>query len=865
MAKDKKSKLEKPSELPLRSIKASKSNDFILTISDTEDNVPILDELEDEALIEATQAQKDPESSEPEPEPTKGKKRKAGAAKSKKAKKIKVSGAADGGESDEMDSEFEFQYGENEGVGGDFEWGLTEAPGLNGNKKAVDIDDIIRRRRHERGEDVDGPAGARDSKMNGKKDKNAKEEEKKKPLKDGDEEDDWASSESEDAEDEEMGIVTIDSDDEDLAADGFGGAADSADEEEVASDSEKDDEVASDSEKDDEGKNSDDESGEDGSNSDASVVQHPLDNASGSDGDEASDDEAETARKNAFFAPESESIGSNSKLADETLSTASFQSMNLSRPILRGLTSVGFTTPTLIQAKTIPFALLGKDVVGGAVTGSGKTAAFIVPILERLLYRPKKVPTSRVLVLCPTRELAIQCHQVAVKLAAYTDIRFALAIGGLNLKTQEAELRARPDVIIATPGRFIDHMRNTAGVAVDTIEILVMDEADRMLEDGFADELNEIISHIPRSRQTMLFSATMTDSVDQLIRLSLNRPVRLMIDNKNSTVTTLIQEFVRIRPQREHLRLAMLVELCRNVYRTRTIIFFRSKQLAHRVRVLFGLLNLKAAELHGSLSQEQRVKSVELFRTSAVDFLLATDLASRGLDIKNVSTVINYESPQSHAIYLHRVGRTARAGRSGRACTLAGESDRKVVKLAVKAAKAQKAPIAARALDPSSIDKLGEELKLLETEIDEILKEEKEEKQLSQVEMQVRKGENMIKHEAEINSRPQRSWFQSQQDKKNAKEAMLAKLNGKELPEVGEKARKQTLSGKVKRQLDSKGEQGEGRVFKKTKVQRVEGQKRGSGAKTLMKKVAVKKAKGKAAKKNEVKMAKAKKSGKGRK
>jgi len=854
MAKEKKSNLGKPSGLPLHHKKAPKGNpahDFILTISDSED-VPLLDELADEAVIEATQARKDSEPPEPEPESTKGKKRKARAAQSKKAKKIKVSGAADGAESDEIDSEFEFQYGENEVVGGDFEWGLSEALGLNGNKRAVDIDDIIRRRRHERGEGVDGPT--EDTKVNGKKGKKAKKGEKR-STKDEGNEDGWASSESEDADNEEMGDATIDSGDEDLAADGFGGAADSASEEEAASGSGKDSEDT----------NSDGESNEDDSDSEASVVEHPLDNASGSDGEEASDNEAEVARKNAFFAPESESIGFNSKSADETLHTTSFQSMNLSRPILRGLTSVGFTTPTLIQAKTIPFALLGKDVVGGAVTGSGKTAAFIVPILERLLYRPKKVATSRVLVLCPTRELAIQCHQVAVKLAAYTDIRFALAIGGLNLKTQEAELRARPDVIIATPGRFIDHMRNTAGVAVDTIEILVMDEADRMLEDGFADELNEIIFHIPRSRQTMLFSATMTDSVDQLIRLSLNRPIRLMIDNKNSTVTTLIQEFVRIRPQHEHLRLAMLVELCRNVYRTQTIIFFRSKRLAHRVRVLFGLLNLKAAELHGSLSQEQRVKSVELFRTSAVDFLLATDLASRGLDIKNVSTVINYESPQSHAIYLHRVGRTARAGRSGRACTLTGESDRRVAKLAVKAAKAQNAPITARTLDPSSIDKISEKLKLLEAEIDEILNEEKEEKQLSQVEMQVRKGENMIKHEAEINSRPQRSWFQSQQDKKNAKETMLAKLNGRELPEVGEKAGKKKLSGKVKRKLDSKGEQEEGRVFKKTKGQRVEGQKRGSGAKTLMKKVAIKKAKGKAAKKNEVKMVKAKKSGKARK
>lgn len=592
MAKPKAPISKNTSTLSVRSKKTPKPvDDFILTISDTEDNVPILDELEDEALIEATQARKASDSPSPEPEPVKGKKRKAGKAETKKTKKIKVSGAVDGAESDEMDSEFEFQSGEMEGTVGDFEWGLTTAPGLNGNRTAVDIDDIIRRRRHGRGEDLNAPAISEDVQTNQKKTKEVKSGGKRK---DHDEEvDDWASSESEqEDQDTKMGDANIDSDDEDLAADGFGAGA-STDDDEAASGSEKDNEEGQDS--------------EDESDSDVSVAnEHPLDNeSSGSDNDEGSDDEAEAARKTAFFAPESESYKSGSKTADDTLSTASFQTMNLSRPILRGLTSVGFTNPTLIQSKTIPFALLGKDVVGGAVTGSGKTAAFIVPILERLLYRPKKVATSRVLILCPTRELAIQCHQVAVKLAAYTDIKFALAIGGLNLKAQEAELRTRPDVIIATPGRFIDHMRNTAGVAVDTIEIFVMDEADRMLEDGFADELNEIISQIPRSRQTMLFSATMTDSVDQLIRLSLNRPVRLMIDSKNTTVDTLVQEFVRIRPQREHLRLAMLVDLCRNVYRTRTIVFFRSKQVAHRVRILFGLLNLKAAELHGSLTQEQ--------------------------------------------------------------------------------------------------------------------------------------------------------------------------------------------------------------------------------------------------------------------
>src|SRR5436305_8659613 len=158
------------------------------------------------------------------------------------------------------------------------------------------------------------------------------------------------------------------------------------------------------------------------------------------------------------------------------------------------MASIGFKQPTPIQSKTMPAALMGKDIVRGAVTGSGKTAAFIVPILERLLYRPRKVPMSRVVILTPTRELAIQCHSVAIKLASFTDMKFCLAVGGLSLKVQEAELRLRPDVIIATPGRFIDHMRNSPSFAVDTLEILVLDEAARMLEDGFADELNEVVT-----------------------------------------------------------------------------------------------------------------------------------------------------------------------------------------------------------------------------------------------------------------------------------------------------------------------------------------------------------------------------------
>lgn len=178
-------------------------------------------------------------------------------------------------------------------------------------------------------------------------------------------------------------------------------------------------------------------------------------------------------------------------------------------------------------------------------------------------------------------------------------------LGGLSLKAQEAELRTRPDVLIATPGRLIDHLRNSPTFTLDALDILVLDEADRMLEDGFADELTEIITSCPTSRQTMLFSATMTDSVDELVRMSLNKPVRLFVDPKRSTARGLIQEFVRVRAGKEAERSALLVALCKRTFKTKSIVFFRSKKLAHQMRIVFSILDMKSEELHGDLSQEQ--------------------------------------------------------------------------------------------------------------------------------------------------------------------------------------------------------------------------------------------------------------------
>ena len=561
-------------------------DDFVLTISDTETGVPLLDDDSEALPLDDVVVRNGKKRKRQAGVPANGnsKKQKKGK-RGKSNPDLELKGFEDqdaeeeettwaGGGTDDgaMDSDFEFQVGDVDiGVVEDFDgWGAEDSRNpipRSGNKKGVDIDDLIARRRKR--EIIEPEVATVQDDSEG--------EEKNEPV----------VLSSEDEKDVDMDESE---DDELLAPDGFGMGA--------TGDEESDDMEAA-------GHDDDGESDTSGSENEsiASPVAHPADDdASDISSTENIDNPAEKARREAFFAPE-EKVDKATSTKDSSLH--SFQSMSLSRPILRGLASVGFSEPTPIQVKTIPVALLGKDVVGGAVTGSGKTAAFMIPILERLLYRPKKVPTSRVAILMPTRELAVQCFNVGKKLASFTDVTFCQLVGGFSLREQESVLRSRPDIIIATPGRFIDHMRNSASFTVDSLEILVLDEADRMLEDGFADELNEILTTIPKSRQTMLFSATMTDSVDKLIRVGLNRPVRLMVDARKQTVGTLIQEFVRLRPGREDKRLAYLLHLCSTLYTDRVIIFFRQKKEAHRVRIIFGLCGFKAAELHGSMTQEQ--------------------------------------------------------------------------------------------------------------------------------------------------------------------------------------------------------------------------------------------------------------------
>lgn len=289
-----------------------------------------------------------------------------------------------------------------------------------------------------------------------------------------------------------------------------------------------------------------------------------------------------------------------------------------------------------------------------------------------------------------------------------------------------------------------------------------------MLEDGFADELGEIVKSCPKSRQTMLFSATMTDNVDQLIRMSLQRPVRLMIDPSNQAASKLIQEFVRIRAHKEGDRPAVLLALCKKTFKRKCIVFFRSKAAAHQMKIVFGLCGLSSAELHGNLSQEQRLEALEKFRDGEVDYLLATDLASRGLDIKGIEVVINFNMPQQFSQYLHRVGRTARAGRNGRSVTLIGEADRKLLKMAVKSS--TKTQVKHRVVPAELIVKYKTKLEAITEQVKDVMKQEKEDKAMRQAEMELKKSENMLNHANEIYSRPARTWFQNDKDKKKSKD-----------------------------------------------------------------------------------------------
>ncbi|XP_077284561.1 dead-box helicase Rs1 [Arctopsyche grandis] len=451
---------------------------------------------------------------------------------------------------------------------------------------------------------------------------------------------------------------------------------------------------------------------------------------------------------------------------------ASFYIMNLSRPLLKAISAMNFVHPTPIQSATIPVALLGKDVCGCAATGTGKTAAYMLPTLERLLFKPHTgSPVTRVVVLVPTRELGVQVYQVSRQLAQFTNVEVGLSVGGLDLKVQETVLRKNPDVVIATPGRLIDHLRNTPSFTLHSIEVLILDEADRMLDEYFADQMKEIIRMCSPKRQTMLFSATMTEEVKELAAVSLSKPVKIFVNSNKEVAFNLRQEFIRIRVGREGEREAILAALVCRSFRSQCLIFTGTRSQAHRLHLLLGLLGIQCAELHGALPQPQRLAALQTFKDQQADILIATDVAARGLDISGVKTVINFVMPATVEHYIHRVGRTARAGRAGVSVSLAGEKERKLVKDIVKRAKN---PVKARVIPPEIIAKYKAKVDELDPKIEGILQEEYAERMLSRAENQHNRLTKKLTGDDNERDRP---WFQTHQERRAEKERLALTAN----------------------------------------------------------------------------------------
>lgn len=346
----------------------------------------------------------------------------------------------------------------------------------------------------------------------------------------------------------------------------------------------------------------------------------------------------------------------------------SFESLGLSPALLQGLANAKFSEPTPIQAKAIPAALEGRDVLGCAQTGTGKTAAFAIPMIERLADGPKGRP--RALILAPTRELAFQIQEAVDKLGRSRRIFSTTIVGGSDMQAQVRGLRQRPDVIVATPGRLLDHMWQGT-IQLTHLQIVVLDEADRMLDMGFAPQLNQIIDALPEDRQTLLFSATLPSNLGDLARMSLKDPVRVMVA-KSATPAEGVTQLLHHTTQADKtpLLLSLLKEKTQSV-----LVFTRTKHRADRLGETLGKVGHRVAVLHGDRRLSQRRSALEGFRRGRFQILVATDIAARGLDVANIEHVINYDLPNTPEDYVHRIGRTARMKAVGSATSFVTAED----------------------------------------------------------------------------------------------------------------------------------------------------------------------------------------------
>lgn len=357
-----------------------------------------------------------------------------------------------------------------------------------------------------------------------------------------------------------------------------------------------------------------------------------------------------------------------------------FATLNLAEPILRAVIDSGYTTPTPIQAQAIPVVLAGLDVMGGAQTGTGKTAAFTLPILNRMLKHANSSPSParhpiRALMLAPTRELAIQIEEAVETYAKHTGLRSTVVFGGVDIKEQKAAVRAGVEILVATPGRLLDHIEQK-NLSLGKVEVLVLDEADRMLDMGFIPDIVRIIGMLPKERQSLLFSATFSNEIKALADRMLKAPVLIEVARRNESAANVVQQMYRVSGDDKRRLLGQLVT-ANNL--TQVLVFSRSKLQTARLARELARDGFTTDAIHGDKTQDERMKALEAFKNGAVRILVATDVAARGIDIDQLPTVVNYELPFVAEDYIHRIGRTGRAGASGTAISFVSPDDGKLL------------------------------------------------------------------------------------------------------------------------------------------------------------------------------------------
>ena len=351
-----------------------------------------------------------------------------------------------------------------------------------------------------------------------------------------------------------------------------------------------------------------------------------------------------------------------------------FKSLGLSDPLVQGILATGYTAPTEIQSEAIPAAIEGRDIIGCAQTGTGKTAAFVLPLLHRLSHkRSGKKRAIQALVLTPTRELAVQIEQSVQGYGRFLSLKTLTIYGGVNIQGQLNALRRGVDIVVATPGRLLDHMQRKS-INLSRVQVLVLDEADRMFDMGFINDVRKIISHVPGKRQTMLFSATMPAEVKKLTANILNHPKKITIGQQNNPIDLVTQHVYAVEKQQ---KVSMLLHLIQDQQMFSVLVFSRTKHGADKIARRLDKMGIKTVAIHSNRTQNQRLHALEGFRSGKFQVMVATDIAARGIDIDGISHVFNFDIPSFAEDYIHRIGRTGRASATGDAISFVSPEEKK--------------------------------------------------------------------------------------------------------------------------------------------------------------------------------------------